>query len=180
VANRARASRVCLGVIATAHGLKGEVKIRCFASDPTALTAYGPLTDETGTVNYTVVRYRENKGIVVAALEGVRDRNAAEALRGVQLFLDRSRLPATAPDEFYQADLEGLPVRHVDGRALGTVIAFHNYGAGDLVEVEREDGGRFMVPFTADFVPSVSLADGLRIKADDEWIYSDRRSRERS
>jgi 16S rRNA processing protein RimM len=174
VTERAGPTRICLGVVATAHGIRGEVKIKCFASDPNALTAYGPLTDEQGNVTYRVLRYRANKDGVIAALAGVADRNAAEALRGARLFVERSRLPAPKAEEFYQADLLGLPVRHRDGRTVGTVAGVHNYGAGDIIEIKRTDGGSALVPFARDFVPAVDVASGLVIDTEDEWLFVDR------
>src|SRR6185369_5404225 len=97
--------RVLLGVVVAAHGIRGEVRLKSFAADPMDIGAYGPLSDEAGTRQWRIEPRAESKGVVIARIEGIGDRNAAEALKGLRLFVDRNALPATAEREWYQADL---------------------------------------------------------------------------
>jgi 16S rRNA processing protein RimM len=152
-------TRVCLGQIGAAHGLRGEVRLRSFTSDPAAITGYGPLETEDGRV-FEIERLRPAKDHFVASFSGIRDRAAAERLVNLKLYVPRERLPAPAQsDEFYHADLIGLAVIDPAGRTVGTVIAIHNFGAGDLVEVQPETGNQTeLVPFDAINVPTVDIA----------------------
>src|ERR687885_1561392 len=132
------ADGILIATIGAPHGVRGEVRLRVFTEDPLAVADYGPLRDEEGRT-YAIRRVRPAKTVVIAALEGVSDRNAAEALRGRALYVDRDRLPATEDDEtYYQADLVGLEAVTADGRSLGRVLAIHNFGAGDLLEIAPE------------------------------------------
>ncbi len=151
-----------MGVIVGAHGIKGEVKIKTFSEDPDAIAAYGTLRGKTGPERFKVKRHRMAKGLVIAKLIGVNDRNAAEALRGTELFLPRANLPDLSDDEeFYHADLVGLRAEQPDGTVLGTVVALQNFGAGDMVEIAPEGGGDTeFVPFTHAAVPDVNIEDG--------------------
>lgn len=155
-------SKLLMGRIGAAHGIKGEVRITSFTEEPLALKDYGPLsTDKPGLV-VEIESARATTNVLVARLKGVTDRNAAEKLNGVELYVDRDRLPPTGDDDdFYHADLIGLEARLSDGTVLGTVTAIPNYGASDLVEV-RDDrtGDTFLYPFTKKVVPEVRLADG--------------------
>jgi 16S rRNA processing protein RimM len=148
--------RVLLGVVAAAHGIRGLVRIKSFTEDPMAVAAYGPLSDKSGTKEYRVEALRAVRGAVLARIDGVADRTAAEALRGVQLYVERAQLPATGEREWYEVDLIGLAAIGTDGRDWGKVIAFHNFGAGSMIEVS----GGLMLPFTDDAVPEVDLAGG--------------------
>jgi 16S rRNA processing protein RimM len=154
-------SRVLIGRIGAPHGVRGEVLIQSFAHDSQAIASYGPLETEDGTrrVELSVVRVTP-KGLV-ARITGVADRNGAEALKGLALYVERSRLPAAAEDEFYHADLIGLRAVDPEGRALGTIIAVGNYGAGDILEL-RLEGTREteLIPFAGAYVPSVDVAGG--------------------
>jgi 16S rRNA processing protein RimM len=152
---------VCLGQIGAAHGVRGEVRLRSFTADPGAITSYGPLETEDGRV-IVIESLRPAKDHFVATLAGVADRNAAERLVNTKLFVPRDRLPEPAePDEFYHADLIGLAVVDRAGQKRGTVIAVHNFGAGDLIEVRPEAGGKTeLVPFDAANVPAVDVAAG--------------------
>src|ERR1051326_1505746 len=130
---------VLLAVIIGAQGLKGAVKAKIFTATPGALTAYGPLHDARGR-RFSITDVRPGKtGEGVMSLAGVADRNQAEALKGTELFVARSVLPPTAPDEFYHADLIGLEAQDGEGRVLGRVAAIHNFGAGDVIEIARPD-----------------------------------------
>ncbi len=153
--------RVLLGVVAGAHGIRGEVVVRSYTDAPADIAAYGPLGDAAGTrlVKLRVVRVTA-KG-VIARVEGVSDRNAAEALKGLELYVDRAALPPADEDEYYHADLIGMTVIDADGRDVGTVVAIQNFGAGDLLEYRLEGQKRTeLLPFNAAFVPNVDLAAG--------------------
>ena len=158
-----------MGVVTAAHGIRGEVKIRTFAADPASL-GVGPLSNEDGSVAYEIVRHRKTKGGVIAVLGGVRNRTAAEALRGTRLYVARSALPAIANNEYDHDALIGLSAKSPTGHPLGTVVAVHNFGAGDLLDIERPDGGTFLVPFSEDFVPAVEPRQFVVVDAPDDWI----------
>ena len=155
------AQRICVARIGAPHGVRGEVKLWSFTEDPLALKGYGALESEDGAARFTIEALRPAKGHLVARLSGVDDRDAAARLTNVQLYVPRERLPATARDEFYHADLIGLAAVDKGGAALGTVIAAHNFGAGDLIELQPAEGGAsVMIPFTETAVPEVDLAAG--------------------
>jgi 16S rRNA processing protein RimM len=156
-----RGVRVCLGQIGAAHGVRGEVRLHSFTSDPSAIAGYGPLETEDGRV-FEIETLRAAKDHFVATLSGIRDRDAASALAKTKLYVARERLPQTdEPDEFYHADLVGLKVVDPAGNNLGTVVAIHNFGAGDLIEVQRDAGGNTeLVPFDTVNVPAVDVAAG--------------------
>src|SRR5919206_5358501 len=119
------ANRILIATVGTPHGVRGEVRLRVFGEEPLAVANYGPLRDDEGRT-FEILRVRPAKTVVIAALKGVSDRDAAEALRGRNLYVDRDRLPETEDDEtFYQADLVGLEAVAADGRPLGRVVAVH-------------------------------------------------------
>jgi 16S rRNA processing protein RimM len=152
---------VCLGRIKDAWGLQGGVRVTSYTEDPLDIAAYGPLSDEAGSRAFTLRPVRLAKGAVLARIDGIGDRNAAEALKGVRLFVPRSVLPATeTEDEFYHEDLIGLAVELADGSVLGRVISVQTFGAGEMLEVQRAKGGSVLVPFTRAVVPVVDLAGG--------------------
>jgi len=153
--------RVCLGQIGAAHGVRGEVRLRSFTSEPAAIADYGPLETEDGRV-FEIEALRPAKDHFVARLSGIRDRDAASALTNAKLYVPRARLPQTEdPDEFYHADLIGLAAVDRAGKTLGAVVAIHNFGAGDLIEVRPQTGGNTeLVPFDTAHVPEVDIASG--------------------
>jgi 16S rRNA processing protein RimM len=154
------AERICVAQIGGAHGLRGEVKLKSFTADPMALTGYGPLTTEDGSATFEIEALRAAKDHLIARFRGVDDRETAERLANVRLYVARERLPPLAADEFYHADLIGLTAVTADGGEIGTVVAVHDFGAGDIVEVVPRGGGTsIMLPFTAAFVPSVDIAN---------------------
>lgn len=160
-AARVCGARVCLGQIGAAHGVRGEVRLHSFTSDPQAIAGYGPLETEDGRI-FEIEAMRPAKDHFVARLSGICDRNAAEQLSKVKLYVPRARLPEPQePDEFYHADLIGLAVLDPAGNSLGTVIAVHNFGAGDLIEVQGDSGGKSeLIPFDGAHVPVVDVAAG--------------------
>lgn len=158
-----RAERLLIGTIGAAHGVRGLVRVKSFTEEPDDLTAYGAPTDRSGKpVRLEIVG--EAKGQLLARIEGVADRNAAEAWRGVDLFIERTALPAPEEeDDFYHADLLGLPVEDLSGAPLGAVRAIHDFGAGDVLELTTPDGDVRWLPFTKEAVPTVDLAAGKLI-----------------
>jgi 16S rRNA processing protein RimM len=156
--------RICVGAIAGAFGVRGEVRLKSFCAQPEAIAAYAPLWTEDGRRSFTVRLTRGSGGGLTARLSGVETREEADALRGVELFADRKKLPNLPDDEFYHADLIGLEVLDTSGRPLGRVRAVHNHGAGDIIEVTGPAGG-LLLPFTRAAVPTVDLT-ARRIIAD--------------
>ncbi len=149
-----------IGAVAGAHGVRGEVKIKSFTAEPAKIAAYGPVEDESGTRRFKVKVRGLVRGLVIARIEGVEDRNAAEALRGLRLYVERNRLPKPKRGEWYLVDLVGLAAERTDGTKLGTVKAVQNYGAGDIVEVVTADGQSLLFPFTKRVVPEVDIEGG--------------------
>jgi 16S rRNA processing protein RimM len=154
-------ARICLGQIGAPHGVRGEVRLHSFTADPTAIASYGPLETEDGRV-FKIESLRPAKHALVARLSGVADRDAAERLANTKLYVPRERLPEPAEaDEFYHADLIGLRAVDCAGRECGTVVAVHNFGAGDLIELRPADGAQTeLLPFDSVTVPEVNLRTG--------------------
>ena len=162
---------VLLAAVIGAQGLKGEVKAKLFTATPDALPRYGVLHTKAGR-RLKITAFRPAKeGEAVIAFEGVADRNAAEALKGTELFVAREALPKPAEDEFYHADLIGLEVRDSEGRVLGKVTGAHNFGASDVLEFSRPDGDTVLMAFTKETAPVINIAAGFVVVAvpeDDE------------
>jgi 16S rRNA processing protein RimM len=159
-------ARICLGQIGAAHGVGGEVRLRSFTAEPAAIAGYGPLETQDGRV-FSIEALRPAKDHFIARLSGVVDRDAARALANAKLYVPRERFPELeAPEEFYHADLIGLAVLDGAGERLGTVVAIHNFGAGDLIEVQQAAGGATqMLPFDQATVPVVDIAAGRIVVA---------------
>lgn len=158
--------RICVGVIGGAFGVRGEVRLKSYCAQPEAIAAYAPLHTEDGNRTFTLRITRTVPNGFAARLSGVATREAAEALRGVALYADRSALPNLPDDEFYHADLIGLAVFDTGGAALGTVRAIHNHGAGDILEIDAPGlKTALLLPFTKAIIPTVDLTAG-RIIAD--------------
>jgi 16S rRNA processing protein RimM len=151
--------RVLLARITGVHGLKGEVKIATFTAEPEDVAAYGPLTSADGSITFEIASLRvAGGGAVVARLRGVADRNAAESLRGTELFVLRSMLPPADADEYYHSDLIGLSAVSPAGEPLGEIVTVHNYGAGDLLELRVTNSRQtLLIPFESAHVPKVDL-----------------------
>jgi 16S rRNA processing protein RimM len=156
-----RARKLCVGVVIGAHGIKGAVRVKTFTVEPSDVAAYGPVSDEAGVRRYAIKVLSASDGQVVASLAGVADRNAAEALKGLRLFVDRSALPAVeGVDEYYVQDLVGLSAEDGERRVIGKVIGAYDFGAGEVLELSLADGAVVMLPFTRATVPVVDLAGG--------------------
>lgn len=159
---------IVLAVIVGAHGIKGDVRLKCFLEDPARLKKLGPFETTHGTLDVTQVRL-QGKSIIVH-FTGVSDRNAAEAMRGTRLCAPRHALGASdaSREEYLAFDLIGLAARSAAGLPVGEVVEVENFGAGDILEIERPDGKRFMVPFRKAVVPQVDL-DGRSIVIADDY-----------
>ena len=149
-----------MGVITGAHGVRGAVRVKSFTADPAAIAGYGPLEDERGERHVALALAGTVRGMLIARIDGVDDRNAAERLKGTRLYLPRAALPPPGAEEYYHADLIGLAADLTDGTPLGRVRAVHDFGAGDSIEVEKPDGATVLVPFTEAAVPVVDIAGG--------------------
>lgn len=150
--------KVLAGVITGAHGIRGEVKLRSFTADPKAIAAYGPLIASSGE-RFEILRLKAQKDGFIATLKGVADRNKAEILKGVELFVARSLLPEASNGEVYVHDLIGMMAVTLSGEKFGTVVAMPNFGAGDLIEIRRDGVEEtVLVPFAQDYVPKIDLA----------------------
>lgn len=152
--------KVLMAKIGAAHGIRGEVRVKPFGDDPLSFADYGVLTSKDGARLFEVERARVQKTVVITKFRDVTDRNQAEELNGVELFIDRDQLPEPDEDEYYYSDLNGLAVVDQDGNSLGKIIAVQDFGAGDLLEIRPSRGRTFYIPFTKDFVPEVSVSSG--------------------
>ena len=150
-----------MGQIAGAFGVRGEVRLKSFCAAPEDIAIYTPLTCDNGRVLRVVVITGATQGALIARIEGISTKEEADALKGVELYVDRARLPKLPDDEFYHTDLIGLQVRDTGGAVIGSVIGVHNHGAGDILEI-RLDGPKtaLLLPFTLATVPTVDVAGG--------------------
>ncbi|HOZ26770.1 MAG TPA: ribosome maturation factor RimM [Hyphomonadaceae bacterium] len=164
---------IVVAQITGAFGVKGEARVRSFTENPEDCFSYGALLDESGEVVLTPVKHRAlNEGFGVTAKEN-RQREEWEAMRGTLLHAAREAMPETDEEEgeIYVADLLGMAVVHVDGRTLGQVKAAHDFGAGDLIEVQPETGASFLLPFTEDVFPEIDMeARVLRADPDEGYL----------
>jgi len=153
-------NRICVARIGAAHGIRGEVRLWPFTAEAAAVRAYGPLETADGTRAFEIEALRPAKDCFIARLKGVTDRAAAERLRNTELYVPRERLPNPDPDEFYHADLIGLAAQDSAGKTVGTVVAVHNFGAGDLLGIAPAVGDTVLLPFSKRNVPDVEIAAG--------------------
>ena len=167
------ADRVCLGAISGAFGVHGDVRLKSFCADPSAIANYGALTSEDGQSWFEISALMPIKAGFSARLSGVATRMQAEALKGTRLYAARDVLPDLPDDEFYHADLVGLAVLDTGGAQLGKVKAVLNHGADDLIEVQVTGGDTVLVPFRQAVVPTVDVAGGRLIVDPPEGIFSD-------
>ncbi|MBS9722265.1 ribosome maturation factor RimM [Tianweitania sp. BSSL-BM11] len=157
----ANTNLIQIAVIGAAHGIKGEVRVKTFTGDPLAIGDYGALETEDGRF-FTVAQVRPSKEVVIVRFKGVETRNDAEALNGTTLFVDRAKLPDDLEeDEFYHVDLIGLAVQAEDGEQFGTIIAVHDFGAGEMLEVKARGEKPVLVPFTRAAVPVIDIKGGF-------------------
>ena len=156
--------RICIGAIAGAFGVSGEVRLKSFCTIPEDIGSYGPLLSEDGTRQFRITLTRPVAGGLGARIAGVSTKDGADALRGTSLYVERSKLPFLPDDEFYHADLIGLEVRDTGGATIGKIAAVHNHGAGDILEISMlGHKSALLLPFTKINVPNVDLAAGRLI-----------------
>ncbi|WP_398466900.1 ribosome maturation factor RimM [Tardiphaga sp.] len=153
-------AQICVARIGAPHGVRGQVRLWTFTEDPYAVLDYGPLATKDGKRTIEVDNVREAKGHLVATLKGVTDRDAAARLNGVELYVARDVLPDTEDGEYYHADLIGLAAVNAVGEAIGRVVAMHDFGAGDIIEIAPPSGPTLLLPFTDAVVPTVDIAAG--------------------
>jgi 16S rRNA processing protein RimM len=159
-------SRVIVGAIAGAFGVKGEVRLKSFCADPVAIADYTPLYAKDGRRFATIILTGAASNALTARIDGVATKEDADALKGIELYAERDQLPSLPDDEFYHADLIGMSVYDAGGKLLGTVKAVLNHGASDLLEIHSPGAkSTVLLPFTQAAVPTVDLAAG-RIIAD--------------
>ena len=164
---------VCVARIGAAHGVRGAVKLWTFTEDPFAIKRYGPLLSKDGKRQFEVATARAAKDHLVATFKGVTTRDEAERLNGIELYVARDKLPATDEGEYYHTDLIGLAAVTTDGAALGRVLAIHNFGAGDIIEIAPPKGSTLLLPFTDAVVPEVDLTGGRVVIALPQEIAGD-------
>jgi len=156
--NSKSTQKILIGEISGAHGIRGDVLVRAYTGTPDAIASYGPLTDESGKRSFSLRVVRVTPKGIVARINGVEDRNAAEPLRGIKLYVTRDRLPEPEGAEYYYADLIGLDAVSEDGSALGKIVSVQNFGAGDLLELKPSDGSATeFIPFEDQYVPKIDL-----------------------
>jgi 16S rRNA processing protein RimM len=152
--------RICVARIGAAHGVRGAVKLWSFTEDPLAVKTYEPLSTRDGARIFEITQLRKAKDHLVATFKGVTTRSEAERLNGIELYVAREKLPATDEGEYYHADLIGLAAVTLGGEPLGRVVAIHNFGAGDIIEIAPATGPTTLLPFSSAVVPTVDLAKG--------------------
>jgi 16S rRNA processing protein RimM len=161
MAKAATSARICVAKIGAAHGVRGELRLWPFTQDPLDAASYGPLETKDGKRRFEVAHVRVSKDHLVARLKGVETREAAEALNGVELYVSRDQLPPPEEDEFFYADLIGLRAVDREDQPLGEIVAVHNFGAGDLIELRLAAGGiTTLLPFSKAVVPVIDLGGG--------------------
>lgn len=156
-------NRICLGAIVGVHGIKGEVKVKSFTEIESDIDKYGVLENEDGSKKFTIKVVGHSKELLRVKVKGCEDRNLAETLVGNGLYVDRAKLPELSEEEFYHVDLIGLDVKSENSEVIGKVSSIDNFGAGDLLEIKMNSGALEVIPFTKQYVPTVSIKDGFII-----------------
>ncbi|MGB1425821.1 MAG: ribosome maturation factor RimM [Paracoccaceae bacterium] len=165
---------ICVGAIGGAYGVQGEVRLKSFTSEPTAIAEYAPLYTEDQTREFDLVLTGQVKNGLSARMSGIVSKEEADALKGTDLFVPRDRLPSLPDDEFYHADLVGLTVYDTGGALLGEVRSVQNHGASDLLEIDGPGlKTTALLPFTRAAVPTVDLAAGKIIADPPEGLLPD-------
>lgn len=161
---QAQDTLICVGMITSVHGVRGVLRVKSFTQDPMDLFTFSPVTDQKGQKTFELEYSSQSKGVFLVKIAGVTNREQAELLKGVKLYTSRDSLPEIEEeDSFYYSDLIGLDIRHHESNEiLGKVLAIHNFGAGDIIEMRPLSGGKtVMVPFTKEVIPEISLGKGL-------------------
>ena len=153
-------AKICVARIGAAHGVRGAVKLWTFTEDPFAVKDYGPLSTRDGLKHFEVASARQARDHLVVTFKAVTTRDEAERLNGIELYVPREKLPAAEDDEYYHADLIGLDAVTTADEPLGRVVAIHNFGAGDIIEIAPPAGATILLPFSNAVVPTVDIAGG--------------------
>ncbi|MBR7159286.1 MAG: 16S rRNA processing protein RimM [Alphaproteobacteria bacterium] len=162
--------KVCVGVFAGAHGVRGLLKIRSFTVNPSDILAYDELYDETFTHTFKPQEKSRNKDVIIVEIEGINDRDKALELKGKKLYVRREAMPELPEETFYHVDLIGLTVFTANGEEKGKVTEVFNFGAGDVLEVKTADDALVMIPFTKKDVPEVNVKEGKITVASEQWF----------
>src|ERR1700684_1108761 len=170
-------TKICVARIGAAHGVRGAVKLWTFTEDPLAVKVYGPLSTKAGARHFELTSAREAKDHLVVTFKGIETRDEVERLNGVELYIARDKLPATEADEYSHPALRGPAAVTTADEPLGRVIAIHNFGAGDIIEIAPPSGTTLLLPFTNAVVPTVDLAGGRVVIALPEEIDGDETGR---
>lgn len=161
-------------MIAGAQGIRGQVRLRSFTDDPESIFDYKPLTSEDGARVFKIKQDGINKDMFIASVDGVTDRNGAEALRGTKLFIDRAKLPKAKKGQYYESDLIGLLAKDGQGKDYGKILGTHNYGAGTFLEIGVTKKDSFMLPFTDVCVPEIDIKAGfILVNPPEGWLDTD-------
>lgn len=162
-------------MFAGAHGVRGELRLRSFTDDPVSIFRYKPLTDEKGERVFALTRKGIGKDAFIVSVAGVADRDAADAMKGVKLFVERAQLPKAKKNQYYEADLIGMTVHDAGGVNYGRVLAVHDYGAGPFLEIGTGKKDSFMLPFTNACVPEVDAGRREILAAvPDGWLKDEK------
>ncbi len=165
---------VVLGAITGVHGVAGMVKVKSFTQDPYAIGEYGPLLLGDTDQRLAIARMQPHKDVFLVQFEGVEGRQAAEALKGIELKLEREKLPVTDEDEYYFADLVGLVVKRDDDTVIGKIVDVVNFGAGDLLEIEFDGRKKSeLLAFNQATVPVVDMAAGFVVIDPPNWLLAE-------
>lgn len=163
-------TKLQVGIILGAHGIKGQVRLRSLTEQPEAIGKYQPLTDAAGR-EFAIKLVGVARDAFIATIKGVTDRTTAEALQGVELFVARDALPKPKRNEYYALDLVGLTAQDHSGKIYGTVKALHDYGGGPLLEIAPASGKNFMLPFRDTFVPDIKISQGyIIVSVPEGWL----------
>lgn len=163
---------VCVGKIIAAHGIKGAVKIKSYTEIPQSLVEYSPLYNKDGSEIFEIKSLSVNKDVIIAVVNGMNSRNDAELLKGRDLFADKALFSETEEGEFYQDDLIGLAAKTEDGEIFGKILAIHNYGGGDIIEIRMQNSQKTeLFAFTGEIFPEVDIEDGYVVICPPEVEY---------
>ena len=166
--------KICVGMIAGAHGVKGLVRLRSFTEDPEAIVQYGPLTDEDGKT-FAVTLKTASNDFFIAEVKGLKNKEEADALRGTKLYVSREAMPETDDGAFYETDLIGLEAADDTGKNYGKVQAIHNHGGGVFLEIGANLKNSFMLPFTDACVPKVDVKAGhVTVAVPEGWLKDEK------
>ena len=167
--------KICVGLITGPQGIRGQVRLRSFTEDPEAIFDYKPLTDEAGERTFAIRPMGVAKDVFIASVDGVKDRNAAEALHGTKLYFDRTKLPKAKKGQYYESELIGLTAKDAGGKVYGKILATHDYGAGPFLEIGTNKKDSFMLPFTDACVPEIDMASGTAmVVVPDGWLNKEK------